>query len=70
MDGFVNNTSGCRYDVINSFLADQQANLENIPPAENRAKILQSSPALSKPDAVCSSATSQEITMGKLAGDG
>lgn len=52
-----------------SFLADQQANLENIPPAENQAKILQSSPALSKPDTVCS-ATSQEITMGKLAGDG
>uniref|UniRef100_A0A8B9SMA4 TPX2 microtubule nucleation factor n=1 Tax=Anas platyrhynchos TaxID=8839 RepID=A0A8B9SMA4_ANAPL len=48
---------------------DQQANLENIPPAENRAKILQSSPALSKPDAVCSSATSQEITMAENCGE-
>ncbi|NXI70349.1 TPX2 protein, partial [Anseranas semipalmata] len=46
---------------------DQQANLENVPPAENLAKVLQNSPALSKPDIVLSSVTSQGITMSKLA---
>lgn len=48
---------------------DQQANLENVPPAENQAKILQNSPAFSKPDTVCSSATSQEITMAENCGE-
>ncbi|XP_047906554.2 targeting protein for Xklp2 isoform X3 [Anser cygnoides] len=48
---------------------DQQANLENVPPAENQAKILQKSPAFSKPDTVCSSATSQEITMAENCGE-
>ncbi|NXI56980.1 TPX2B protein, partial [Chloroceryle aenea] len=41
---------------------DQKANLENIPPAENLAKVLQNSPALSKPDVVLPSVTSQGIT--------
>ncbi|XP_010720927.1 targeting protein for Xklp2 isoform X3 [Meleagris gallopavo] len=40
---------------------DQQANLENIPPAENLAKVLQNSPAFSKP-LILSSLTSQGIT--------
>ncbi|XP_040432250.1 targeting protein for Xklp2 isoform X2 [Cygnus olor] len=48
---------------------DQQANLENVPPAENQAKILQNSPAFSKPDTVCSSATSQEITIAENCGE-
>ncbi|NXV90937.1 TPX2B protein, partial [Calonectris borealis] len=46
---------------------DQKANLENVPPAENLAKVSQSSPAYSKPDIILSSVTSQGITMGKLA---
>ncbi|XP_061864946.1 targeting protein for Xklp2 isoform X3 [Colius striatus] len=41
---------------------DQKANLENVPPAENLAKVLQNSPALSKPDIILSSVTSQGIT--------
>ncbi|NWR82828.1 TPX2 protein, partial [Furnarius figulus] len=48
---------------------DQKANLENIPPAENLAKVLQSSPAFSKPDVILSSITSQEVAMSKLACD-
>ncbi|NXT45061.1 TPX2B protein, partial [Pelecanoides urinatrix] len=46
---------------------DQKANLENVPPAENLAKVSQSSPAFSKPDIILSSVTSQGITMSKLA---
>ncbi|NXC46163.1 TPX2 protein, partial [Penelope pileata] len=38
---------------------DQQANLENIPPAENLSKALLSSPAFSKPDIILPSVTSQ-----------
>lgn len=48
------------------FLTDQKANLENVPPAENLAKVSQNNLALSKPD-ILSSVTSQEITMSKLA---
>ncbi|XP_065610419.1 targeting protein for Xklp2 isoform X1 [Cyrtonyx montezumae] len=40
---------------------DQQANLENVPPAENLAKVLQNSPAFSKPAFMLSSVTSQGI---------
>ncbi|NXW62236.1 TPX2 protein, partial [Eurystomus gularis] len=40
---------------------DQKANLENVPPAENLAKVSQKSPALSKPDIILSSVTSQGI---------
>ncbi|NXF40021.1 TPX2B protein, partial [Nyctibius bracteatus] len=46
---------------------DQKANLENIPPAENLAEVLQNSPAFSKPDIILSSVASQEVTMSKLA---
>ncbi|KFW11325.1 Targeting protein for Xklp2-B, partial [Eurypyga helias] len=49
---------------------DQKANLENIPPAENLAKVLQNSPAFSKPDLVLSSVTPQEVTMGESHGEG
>ncbi|NXX84337.1 TPX2B protein, partial [Urocolius indicus] len=45
---------------------DQKANLENVPPVENLAKVLQNSPALSKPDIILSSVTSQGITTSKL----
>ncbi|NXY19048.1 TPX2B protein, partial [Atrichornis clamosus] len=48
---------------------DQKANLENVPPAENLAKVLQSSPAFSKPDVILSSVPSQEVAMSKLAYD-
>ncbi|NWU96083.1 TPX2B protein, partial [Upupa epops] len=41
---------------------DQRANLENVPPTENLSKVLQNSPAFSKPDIILSSVTSQEIT--------
>ncbi|NXH13800.1 TPX2B protein, partial [Bucco capensis] len=41
---------------------DQKANLENVPPAENLAKISHQSPALSKPDIILSSVTPQGIT--------
>ncbi|KAM6339782.1 targeting protein for Xklp2 isoform 3-T7 [Alca torda] len=44
---------------------DQKANLENVPPAENLAKVLQNSPAFSKPDIVLSSVTSQGVTMSE-----
>uniref|UniRef100_A0A8C6Z8Q8 TPX2 microtubule nucleation factor n=2 Tax=Nothoprocta perdicaria TaxID=30464 RepID=A0A8C6Z8Q8_NOTPE len=40
---------------------DQQANLENVPPAENLTKVLQNSPAFSKPDSPLLSVTSQGI---------
>ncbi|NWI19999.1 TPX2B protein, partial [Crypturellus soui] len=40
---------------------DQQANLENVPPAENLTKVLQNSPAFSKPGNPLLSVTSQEI---------
>ncbi|NXJ83216.1 TPX2B protein, partial [Trogon melanurus] len=46
---------------------DQKANLENVPPAENLAKVLQNSPALSKPDIILSSVASEGITQSKLA---
>ncbi|NWU11671.1 TPX2B protein, partial [Cephalopterus ornatus] len=48
---------------------DQKANMENIPPAENLAKVSQSSPAYTKPD-VLSVFTSQGVAMSKLAYDG
>ncbi|XP_074776226.1 targeting protein for Xklp2 isoform X2 [Athene noctua] len=41
---------------------DQKANLENVPPVENLAKVSQNSPAFSKPDIILSSVTSKEIT--------
>ncbi|NXJ71224.1 TPX2 protein, partial [Rostratula benghalensis] len=44
---------------------DQKANLENVPPAENLAKVLQNSPAFSKPDIILSSVTPQGITMSE-----
>ncbi|NXX60407.1 TPX2B protein, partial [Scopus umbretta] len=46
---------------------DQKANLENVPPAENLAKVSQNSPAFSKPNIILSSVASQGITMSKLA---
>ncbi|NWI49121.1 TPX2 protein, partial [Calyptomena viridis] len=49
---------------------DQKANLENVPPAENLAKVSQSSPAFSKPDVILPSFTSQEVPMSKLPCDG
>lgn len=55
---------------VSPFFTDQQANLENIPPAENLAKVLQNSPAFSKPALVLSSVTSQGMTKSKLAQDG
>ncbi|XP_075022976.1 targeting protein for Xklp2 isoform X3 [Calonectris borealis] len=48
---------------------DQKANLENVPPAENLAKVSQSSPAFSKPDIILSSVTSQGITMSESHGE-
>lgn len=54
------------YNESLSFLTDQRANLENVPPAENLAKTSLASPALSKPD-VLPLATSQEIKTSKLA---
>ncbi|XP_014812591.1 PREDICTED: targeting protein for Xklp2 isoform X2 [Calidris pugnax] len=44
---------------------DQKANLENVPPAENLAKVSQNSPALSKPDIILSSVASQGIPMSE-----
>ncbi|NXP15664.1 TPX2 protein, partial [Thinocorus orbignyianus] len=44
---------------------DQKANLENVPPAENLAKISQNSPAFSKPDIILSSVTPQQMTMNE-----
>ncbi|NXG85081.1 TPX2B protein, partial [Stercorarius parasiticus] len=46
---------------------DQKANLENVPPAENLAKVSQNSAAFSKSDIVLSSVTSQGVSMSKLA---
>ncbi|KFQ31401.1 Targeting protein for Xklp2-B, partial [Merops nubicus] len=46
---------------------DQKANLENISPAENLAKVSQNSPAVSKPDIILSSVESQGVAMSKLA---
>ncbi|NXQ93802.1 TPX2B protein, partial [Sagittarius serpentarius] len=48
---------------------DQKANLENVPPAENLAKISQNSPAYSKPDIILSSVTSQGITKSESHGE-
>ncbi|NXN22487.1 TPX2 protein, partial [Nycticryphes semicollaris] len=42
---------------------DQKANLENVPPAENLAKVSENSPAFSKPDIILSSVTPQGIPM-------
>ncbi|NWX20426.1 TPX2B protein, partial [Aegotheles bennettii] len=47
---------------------DKKANLENVPPAENVAKMVQSIPAFSKPD-VQSLVTSQEVTMSESHGE-
>ncbi|XP_009281025.1 PREDICTED: targeting protein for Xklp2 isoform X3 [Aptenodytes forsteri] len=44
---------------------DQKNNLENVPPAENLAKVSQNSPAFSKSDTILSSVTSQGITMSE-----
>ncbi|NWR46994.1 TPX2B protein, partial [Regulus satrapa] len=48
---------------------DQKADLENIPPAENLAKVSHRSPAFSKPDVVLSSVSSQDVTMGDRDGE-
>lgn len=55
------------YNVRFSLLTDEKANLENVPPAENLAKVSHCSPALSKPDVVLSSVPTQEVAMSKLA---
>ncbi|KAJ7416355.1 Targeting protein for Xklp2 [Pitangus sulphuratus] len=47
---------------------DQKANMENIPPAENVAKLSQSSPAYTKPD-VLSICTSQGVAMSGSNGE-
>ncbi|NXQ18131.1 TPX2B protein, partial [Peucedramus taeniatus] len=49
---------------------DEKANLENVPPEENLAKVSHCSPAFSKPDVILSSVPSQEVAMSKLAHDG
>ncbi|XP_030818932.1 targeting protein for Xklp2 isoform X3 [Camarhynchus parvulus] len=48
---------------------DEKANLENVPPAENLAKVSHCSPALSKPDVVLSSVPSQEVAMSENDGE-
>ncbi|NXX71204.1 TPX2B protein, partial [Spizella passerina] len=48
---------------------DEKANLENVPPAENVAKVSHCSPALSKPDIVLSSVPSQEVAMSENDGE-
>ncbi|NXD86478.1 TPX2B protein, partial [Halcyon senegalensis] len=48
---------------------DQKANLENVCPAENLVKVSQNSPALSKPDVVLSSVTSQGLTTSESHGE-
>ncbi|XP_074878161.1 targeting protein for Xklp2 isoform X2 [Buteo buteo] len=48
---------------------DQKADLENVPPAENLAKVSQNSPAFSKPDIILSSVASQGITMSESHGE-
>ncbi|XP_029816218.1 targeting protein for Xklp2 isoform X1 [Manacus vitellinus] len=47
---------------------DQKANMENIPPAENVAKVSQNSPAYTKPD-VLSAFTSQGVAMSESNGE-
>ncbi|KFV05313.1 Targeting protein for Xklp2-B, partial [Pterocles gutturalis] len=47
---------------------DQKANLENVPPAENLAKVSLNSPAFSKPDIILSSVTPQGITASESHG--
>ncbi|NWZ67117.1 TPX2B protein, partial [Acrocephalus arundinaceus] len=49
---------------------DQKANLENVPPEENLAKVSHCSPGLLKPDVILSSVPSQEVAMSKLACNG
>ncbi|KAM7038000.1 targeting protein for Xklp2 isoform 1-T1 [Acridotheres tristis] len=44
---------------------DQKANLENVPPAENLAKLSHCSPAFSKPDVILSSVPSQDVVTSK-----
>ncbi|KAM6248332.1 targeting protein for Xklp2 isoform 1-T5 [Porphyrio hochstetteri] len=41
---------------------DQKANVENVPPEENLAKVSQDSPAFSKPHLILSSDASQQVT--------
>ncbi|NXP56114.1 TPX2B protein, partial [Heliornis fulica] len=41
---------------------DQKANLENVPPEENLAKVSQDTPVFSKPDVFLTSISSQEVT--------
>ncbi|KFQ98790.1 Targeting protein for Xklp2, partial [Opisthocomus hoazin] len=48
---------------------DLKANLENVPPAENLAKVSQSSPAFSKPDIILPSVASQGITTSESRGE-
>ncbi|XP_057892201.1 targeting protein for Xklp2 isoform X1 [Melospiza georgiana] len=48
---------------------DEKANLENVPPAENVAKVSHCSPALSKPDVVLSSVPSQEVVKSENDGE-
>ncbi|XP_063028447.1 targeting protein for Xklp2 isoform X3 [Melospiza melodia melodia] len=48
---------------------DEKANLENVPPAENVAKLSHCSPALSKPDVVLSSVPSQEVAKSENDGE-
>ncbi|XP_038014543.1 targeting protein for Xklp2 isoform X1 [Motacilla alba alba] len=45
---------------------DEKANLENVPPAENLAKVSHCSPAFSKPDVILSSVPSQDVAMNEL----
>uniref|UniRef100_A0A8B9N1U9 TPX2 microtubule nucleation factor n=1 Tax=Accipiter nisus TaxID=211598 RepID=A0A8B9N1U9_9AVES len=47
---------------------DQKADLENVPPAENLAKVSQNSPAFSRP-AILSSVASQGVTMSESHGE-
>ncbi|KAM4762261.1 targeting protein for Xklp2 isoform 3-T3 [Cyanocitta cristata] len=48
---------------------DREANLENVPPAENLAKASHSSPAFSKPDVILSSVPLQEVAMSESNGE-
>ncbi|NWV18137.1 TPX2B protein, partial [Origma solitaria] len=48
---------------------DQKANLENVPPGENLAKVSPSSPAFSKPDVILSSVPSQEVAKSESDGE-
>ncbi|NXE83818.1 TPX2 protein, partial [Cochlearius cochlearius] len=49
---------------------DQKANLENVPPAENLAKVLQNSPAFSKPGVIPCDVTEDKITTSHGEEDG